>query len=505
MSQLVTPSQPRIFFWPPSLVAAAILLLMTALDFHRNTTRETVPLLTISAEYPPSGTSLEPVVIHVPLPDGGPAVLIIGSLGDAACAYPLSLEFVETDPGSQQAVSHVEVVSTGHERSPRKTEFQAPRMQLPRPPSTPQQQPRQRVFFLQTAADPAQQASYSAIPTTLITESDGVKIWWEDGLEPAADPNFAASLAQVLEREVLPKIDRMLGEITDLDEDGTLAVCITSRLAAFPRRDTPVYGLVQINDFQTHLPRPFSNHADVMFLSPDIPRETECRAILAHEAAHLATFSRRRDIDADRTQFDGDWLNEGLAHTAEIACTNDWSNLKRRWRSFLAHSADSPLDVDDAHRQGLWANAGTRGAAWSFVAWLADEFGSDMLRQMAEHPLTGREKLAWIAQEPFAELFRRWSVSVAVNQLPMLKDSVPLQKPKAESPAIPAEVLTPLELQPEDVACQKSLRGTAWLACRLPSPQGERRGLRITAPADCQVQVTQIRMCNGQQEIQRIR
>jgi hypothetical protein len=357
---------------------------------------------------------------------------------------------------------------------------------------------------MQTGTDPAQESSYSAISTTLIGQSRRVKIWWEDGLAPPADPNFATSLAERLEQEIIPKISRLFGEITDLDGDGALAVCITSRLAAFPRRETPVYGLVQINDFQAHLPRPFSNQADVMFLSPHIPRETECRAVLAHEAAHLATFSRRREIDADGARFDGDWLNEGLAHAAEIACKDDWSNLQRRWQAFLANPADSPLEVDDAHRQRLWENAGTRGAAWSFVAWLADEFGDGILRELAEHPQTGREKLEQITQESFAELFRRWSATIAVRQLPAFQDLNPTRSASTGPATIPAETLASVELQSDDAPREKLLRGTSWLVCRLPRQDGP-RDLRITAPSECQLQVTLVRERDGQLETWNIR
>src|SRR5262249_30630125 len=127
-----------------------------------------------------------------------------------------------------------------------------------------------RNFFLQTGSDPRREASYQLISAILVGETPGLRIWWDaDSARPTAT-EFVARLADCVESAVLPKVCGLLGEITDLDEDGTLAICLTSRLSELPPRETPVQGLVQLNDFQPHLPRPFSNHSDVMFLSPEI-------------------------------------------------------------------------------------------------------------------------------------------------------------------------------------------------------------------------------------------
>ena len=242
-----------------------------------------------------------------------------------------------------------------------------------------------------------------------------MRVWQENagrqvGLSTAAAGD-SARLAEMLEREVLPRVESRYGTVADLDGDGKLAICLTARLEQLPAEGSAVEGLTQINDFLTDLPRPFSNQADVMFLSQALRPGPHARTILTHEAAHLAVFSRRHESSADRLALEDDWLNEGLAHWAETECANDWSNLRGRLEAFSRQPSLSPLVVIDAHQQGLWRQPGSRAAAWLFLRWLADEFGTELIPAAARDPEVGCEKISRLAGVSWPELFRRWSVS----------------------------------------------------------------------------------------------
>ncbi len=269
-----------------------------------------------------------------------------------------------------------------------------------------------------------------------------------------------------------------------------------------------------MNDFLPDLPRPFSNHADVIFLSSSLQPGTHLKTILAHEAGHLAVFSRRFEADPAGRRFEDDWLNEGLAHIAERECGGDWSNLDYRLAAFAANSAASPLIVTDAGRQGLWRHPGSRGAAWLFLAWLADEFGPDVLRQLAVHPDVGCEKLEQLVGQPFVDLFRRWTAAVWLSQpLPDRPDGdirqVSFQNGTASEPRLAqglqrAGRLAVIEL-PTNGQREVSLRGTSIQACRWTPPPEKTTRLRISSPKNCRLQVTLLERTGDKERMTRVR
>jgi hypothetical protein len=413
-------------------------------------------------------------VIEFRLPESDPSegrLVVIGSLGDAGEVYPVSVESVPI----HSTLKSVELAEVRFERPTPKAERHSTQLvswssmksagaAASRPSSSSE---RQRLFFLQLGPNPNLEASYQPVPTRLAAESSQVRVWLDDCAQQDLTSDEWAWLAHCLEDSVLPQIADTFGEIADLDGDGKLSICLTPRLSKLPANTTPVEGLVQINDFLLDLPRPFSNHADVMFLSSALRPGPHAQAIVSHEAAHLAVFSRRRELDSTGRKFDDDWLNEGLAHCAETACGGDWSNLEDRIAAFSRSPHSSPLVVTDAGQQGLWRHAGARGAAWSFFHWLADDYGPDVLREIACHPAVGCAKLEQVTRLPFAELFRRWSVSVRLRESP-------------------ADVAAEFPVSNVEQRAEFSLRGTSHLACRIQRDCG----VRITAPRQSRLQVT---------------
>jgi hypothetical protein len=315
-----------------------------------------------------------------------------------------------------------------------------------------------RVFFLQTAPQ-----RHQPVMTRLVAESSQVRIWEEHVSDGSTHPAELAWLIEYCESEILPKLTELYGEIADIDGDGKLAICLTDRLAELPTNESPVEGLVQVSDFQTDLPRPHSNQADVLFLSRALQPGPQTLAVLAHEAAHLAVFSRRFEADPHGFRPEHDWLNEGLAHFAEVHCSGSWTNLEARIAAFRRRPESSPLVVIDAQREGLWRDPGSRGAAWSFLRWVADEHGSQRISELARHPDVGCAKIEAVLRQPFAEIFRRWSVSQAAT-----------------------------DSQTSDRNDEKSITlcGMAYHGRRLYRPAESAAGWRIEVPAGRQVQVT---------------
>lgn len=340
----------------------------------------------------------------------------------------------------------------------------------------------QRIFFLQLGANPGLESSYQPVATRLAVESSRLRIWQDAEMESPSTPTDLTWLVRCLEVDVLPKMAELFGEISDLDGDGKLSICLTPRLSELPPAGTPVEGMVQFNDFLSDLRRPFSNQADVVFLSPHLRAGAHAQAILAHETAHMAVFSRRREIDPSGLELEDDWLNEGLAHFAEVACGGDWSNLQTRIAAFSQNPAMSPLVVTDSQRQDLWRHPGSRGAAWAFLSWLADEYGPDILTELASGPGIGCEKIERIVQQPFEDLFRRWTI--ALWQTAAASESQFHEGLRTAGPCAANDISS--DRSPREI----SLRGSSHAACRLTLEPEKTSTVRITGPRRSRWQVT---------------
>lgn len=496
-------------------VLAGVVALFAGWEFRKSLSSDKPASPRHVAEIPSPSHDLETIEFEWPVAsDQADTILLIGSVGDAGTNSTVVIESLPARDAAEQ--SPVRAVRLDRESFaspllPHRQVFSdrsaALVVRKPGKPAgllTRADQSRRRTFFIQTGRNPSLETSYQPITAILAAESGQVLLWCdtESACEIPADDLFW--LAECLEQEVLPRITDLFGTIADLDGDGKLSICLTPRLGDLPATESAIEGMVQVNDFLPDLPRPFSNHADLIFLSASLQPGTHLKTILAHEAGHLAVFSRRFEADPVGRRFEDDWLNEGLAHMAERACGGDWSNLDYRIAAFAANSASSPLIVSDAGRQGLWRHPGSRGAAWLFLAWLADEYGPDVIRQLAMHPDVGCEKLEHLVGQPFSDVFRRWSVAVwRSQQLPDRPGDairlVSLQHGPVQSDTNletrlaqglrRADRLAVINL-PAKGRKEMALRGTSFQACRWTSPSEKPVRLRISGPKACRLQVT---------------
>lgn len=450
----------------------------------------------------PSGTPSVPVALAIPatpaaccsdediiefeLDAAGRAanyLIVIGSLGDAAEVSTIQWTSLAAAQSSRDIpLNRTPGKSTG---SPPSTLSQAVKsagalQDVAELNAVPTQR---RLFFLQLGTDPSAETSYQPVESRLVACSARVSLWQDLADQHGKTGEDVRWMATCLEQAILPRISGLYGEIADLDGDGTLAVCLTRRLAELPATGVPVEGLVQFNDFQPELGRPFGNQADVMFVSADLVSGPHATAILAHETAHLAVFSRRREADPRQFEPEDDWLNEGLAHYAEVVCSGDWSNLAPRIAAFQQDSGLSALVVSDAARQGLWRDPGARGAAWTFLSWLAQEYDEDVLMQIASQSGTGCEKIERITGQPFEELFRQWTVALCSPSSPVLATH-PKQAPHR------SRKLSTIAIDARKAGETIPLRGSGHVGYHVTVNRGERRRVRIAAPKQARVQVT---------------
>ena len=226
---------------------------------------------------------------------------------------------------------------------------------------------------------------------------------------PRINHHIRIRQVRVLDEEVLPRVESQFGPLSDVDDDGCLAVVLTPWLSRLQGGRTSIGGMVRSSDFQRSMSPPFGNRSDMLFLNSALPSDAALRDLVSHEVAHAACISQRLSHGTDALRDEEDWLSEALAHLAEPG----WSNLDHRLAAFLDDPSRFPLVVPDYYRAGLWRNPGCRGATYLFTRWCVGQSEPQLVRQLAQSAERGTRNLERATGRRFAELFREWSLSVA--------------------------------------------------------------------------------------------
>ena len=251
-----------------------------------------------------------------------------------------------------------------------------------------------------------------------IGEGTAVRIYLDQEVGPdEIAEGLIAEIIRLFEREIIPRGTEWLGPVADVDGDGKLAVLLTPWLDRLNGGRTSIKGCVRAHDFQPHVETPYGNSADVIYLNSRLQPGSGLKTILTHEYTHAQCFSQKLAISGGSSLLEDDWLNEGLAHAAEVLHGTDWSNLDNRVADFLKAPEQSPLAVVDYYRAGLWRDDGCRGAVYLFLQFCVDRYGTGLLRELAASRLTGRANLEQATGLPFPELFRQWTIALASDEL----------------------------------------------------------------------------------------
>jgi hypothetical protein len=312
-----------------------------------------------------------------------------------------------------------------------------------------------------------------------------------EGIQPTVE----AALATFDER-IYPRACRELGRTLDVDRDGRFTILFTGWLNRLSSGKVSLGGFVRGSDFHEQLGSPFGNRADMLYLNTDLRPGPHLDALLAHEFTHAVVFSEHVFAgylpDAPR-QDEESWLNEALAHLNEDFHGAGWSNLDYRIAAFLAEPERYQLVVSDYYAAGLWRSHGHRGATYLFLRWCVDQYGADLVGRLVRSSLAGVSNLEVATQRPFAELFRDWTVALALGGSgllePALLESVNLRRP-LETRLLCGCRTVELALHGSQATFQ--LAGTSAGVVLLHSPASAHSTLHVTAPVEAELQVTLI-------------
>jgi len=224
-------------------------------------------------------------------------------------------------------------------------------------------------------------------------------------------------------------VDAWIGPISDVDHDQKLSIVITDldQRGRHATGSSPIHGCIREADF--HSDSDFCG--DIVYVDPrifELPTE-ELAALLTHETAHAAvcSLSVGESVGAVNTAASGSqpsglpvasWLNEAVAHFVELQCSHGdvdgagvSENFQSRMDDFLANPGVSPIVAAEDVLTLEERRSGSRGAATLFLTrWFSS---AASLQQFLRSEAALDRRIEHLAQEPYADVFRDWTLSLA--------------------------------------------------------------------------------------------
>jgi len=223
-------------------------------------------------------------------------------------------------------------------------------------------------------------------------------------------------------------------EIVDIDGDRRLSIVVCELSDGKSNSDVPLFGCVRAIDFLED----DCLGGDIIYLDYRLLGTPALTAVLTHEMAHAAVFSRIRFwrnkghvgclLPA--------WLNESIAHSCEFRRCPTSSNLADRISAYLSDTGRWPLMPSQRGFNTVSARGPVRAAGLFYVEFLRQLQTLDVLIDAEVR----NERLHTQAVDAvFAEAFRGWTVWMSDQEqsgkLPLVVRALP-EAESAKSVAI---------------------------------------------------------------------
>lgn len=254
--------------------------------------------------------------------------------------------------------------------------------------------------------------------------------------------------------------------IADVDGDNRLSIVVCVLSDGKTNTENPLLGCVRANDFLED----DSLGGDIIYLDYRLLGTPALTAVLTHEIAHAAVFSRIR-FWRDKGHVAcllPAWLNESIAHSCEFRRCPQSTNLSDRISTYLSNTGRWPLMPNQQGFNAVSARGPVRAAGLFYMEFLRQ---SQTLDALIDAELRDGTQQPEAADAEFAELFRDWTVWMSERQ---------------QTGEVPLEI-RPL---PESESKRRvTIRGTAatWW-------QADRAGVvKVSTHARCKLQLTVVR------------
>ncbi len=281
--------------------------------------------------------------------------------------------------------------------------------------------PGERTFHLMVrAGDVASAGNYLAVRGQLRALGRRVQVYVDARDVGRVGADLLRDVVLTFDERVHPTATRHFGRARDVDGDGRFTVLITGWLTRLAGGRLAVDGFVRGADLDPDVPAPFGNRCDMMYLSAALRPGAHLRTVLAHEYTHAVTYSLKARgaaaVGRPGPEEEG-WLDEALAHLAEDLHGFSRSNLDYRVSAFLSSPERYGLVVADYYAADLFRSHGHRGSTYLFLRWCVDQHGPDLPGTLARSARRGIDNVEAATGSPFAALYRRWTIALALDGL----------------------------------------------------------------------------------------
>jgi hypothetical protein len=330
---------------------------------------------------------------------------------------------------------------------------------------------------------------------------------------------------------IVPVTDAAFGAPTDIDVNGKVVIFFTRAVNELtPAGANFFYGgffhprdLIPKEHFGNSI-CPGSNEREMFYMLVPDPTgaingnvrsvgavDTLTIGVLAHEHQHLVNFARR--LYVNNAYVDEEvWLNEGLSHIAEELIFYRVAGMAPRQN--IGGGSFGVPSFDDAFARYMaanfdrlriflenpqtyspyssWDDLGTRGAAWAFLRYAADQRGSgdgDVWMRLVNSQVSGFNNLANVFGPDVAQVMHDWNVAMYAD------DHVSGASPahamsswnfRTAYPALPASarsypLVDAIRNLTDEVPQSLSLRGGGSGYLRFSVPAGREAAVRVTS------------------------
>jgi hypothetical protein len=346
--------------------------------------------------------------IPTPAPNAR-TLVIVSALARDDGPYPIRL--VARPAGAARPIARAVPAST-----------RPARVDLPRLPPVPDPvaglPPSRRTFHLMVrGGDVSLAANYLAVEGRLTAVGRRIQVYVDANDLLAVGSTTLRDLVETFDEGVFPSAASRFGPGGGVERDGQPTTPFSSWLTRLAGGKTSIDGFVRGADLDLGLRQPFGNRCDMMYLSTALEAGPHLRTIVAHEYAHAVNFSRKALADRPAGPEEEGWLDEGIAHLVEDLHNFSKSNIDYRVSAFLSRPERYRLVVDDYYAADLFRSHGNRGATYLFLRWCVDRYGPGLLDALVRSEARGVANLEAATGSTFADLFRRWTVALALSGL----------------------------------------------------------------------------------------
>ena len=418
--------------------------------------------------------------------DGVKFLVIVSNLGTCGEPSPIQLH-------ARPVVRPRPVASPPIERR-RPASLDLPRI-APTPGPIAGLPPSRRSFHLpRPDGDLSQAASYVRVDGRLAAVGRRVQVYVDaDDLGRVGEATLR-DLVETFDEAIYPMTAARFGPAADVDHDGRFTVLFSGKLAGGKNR---VDGFFRGADLEMGLGEPFGNRCDLMTLSTSLEAGPHLRTIVAHEYTHAIGFSRKVLEGTPGSPEESGWLDEGVAHLVEDELGFSASNIDYRVSAFLSRPERYRLVVEDYFSAGLYRSHGNRGATYLFLRWCVDRHGPGLLDALVRSNLRGAANLETATGSNFADLFRDWTVALALSGL----DPASARDEGYRSLDLRGELGGSILAGPRMSQISTRQPAEAWVAeptsahfALVEAPPGVAVAVEVAGPSGSALQVTAIRL-----------